>query len=271
MSQPDLAADRRAAQAVVQHHSELAAALNSHTSRLLDAAAHGDESQALRHRDELVRWLHDELLPHAAAEEAAMYPLAAKYDLGKLLVAGMLAEHVAITALVRELEAATQPVTAAAAGRALAALLAVHLVKENDLVVPLLVDAEDVSLAEVLDGMHDLLGSAAHGGGGGGGGCGGACGCGGDAANAADATPAVLSIDPRLDVRDLPHGQRHAQVLAALDALPAGGALVLIAPHAPRPLLAEVGQRYGDQMATEWLQTGPDVWQVRLERVSVPA
>jgi uncharacterized protein (DUF2249 family) len=76
----------------------------------------------------------------------------------------------------------------------------------------------------------------------------------------------VLSIDPRLDVRQLPHDRRHATVLAALDAMPVGGALVLVAPHAPRPLLAEIEARYRGGMLAEWLQDGPDTWQVRLSR-----
>ncbi|MCI4066914.1 DUF2249 domain-containing protein [Micromonospora sp. R77] len=124
--------------------------------------------------------------------------------------------------------------------------------------------ADDVSLATLLDGMHDLLGSSETSGGCGGGGCG----CGGDQ-GPADAPAAMLSIDPRLDVRLLPHGRRHARVLAALDALPAGRALVLVAPHAPRPLPAEVEARYRGGVTTEWLRDGPDVWQIRLSREPV--
>lgn len=267
MSQSDPAADRRAAQAVVRHHAELAATLDSHTGRLLGAADRGDEAETLRRRDEMVRWLHDELLPHAKAEEATMYPAAGALDRGKLLVDGMLREHREILDVVAELEMANRPTPAAAAARALAALLAVHFDKENGLIVPLLADAKDVSLAGLLEGMHDLIGAEESAGTGG---CGGACGCGGDAAPSGGEA-SVLSIDPRLDVRDVPHAERHARVLAALDALPPDGALVLVAPHAPRPLLAEIDRRYGTAITAEWLQDGPDVWQIRLQRVAVRA
>lgn len=81
----------------------------------------------------------------------------------------------------------------------------------------------------------------------------------------------TLAIDPRLDVRDLPHGERHARVLAALDALPADAALVLVAPHALLPLLAEVEHRYAGQVVGEWLQDGPEVWQIRRHWQPVPA
>jgi uncharacterized protein (DUF2249 family) len=268
MSQPNLAADQRAAEAVVRHHTQLAATLAGHVTELLRAAELGSPEQTWQRRDALAQWLHGELLPHAYAEEAALYPVAADQPKGRLLVKGMLDEHRLIAALVTELEQASSPVAAAAAARALHAVFGTHLTKENELVVPLLAGAAEVSLANLLDGMHDIIGAEPAAGGCGGGG--GGCGCGGDAAGAGAAVPAaVLAIDPRLDVRDLPHGQRHARVLAALDGLADDAGLVLVAPHAPLPLLAEIDARYGGRVAAEWLQEGPDVWQIRLHRVPV--
>lgn len=269
--------DSRAAAAIVSHHAQLSAALNRRTEALLALAetAHQEtahQPEAERARRELVEYLHSELVPHARAEEQALYPAAAAQPAGTLLIDGMLGEHRAIMALIEELESAPSTARAAASGRALAAVFAAHLAKENDLVVPLIAGAPDVSLADLLEGMHDLLGAA---GGGetdgadtaevaGGCGCGG-CGCGGDAGTP-DVAARALTIDLRLDVRDLPHGERHAAVLSALDAVAPGDALVLIAPHAPRPLLAEVETRYGGQFAVDWLQSGPEVWQLRLQR-----
>ncbi|GAA3348169.1 hypothetical protein GCM10020358_65600 [Amorphoplanes nipponensis] len=269
MSPSALVADQQAAQAVVRHHRELAATLTGHVTRLVDAADAGLPERTWAHRDELTTWLHEELLPHAYAEEASLYPAAADLTSGKLLVDGMLGEHRVIAALVTDLEAAVSPVVAAATAYALQAVFASHLAKENELVVPLLVTADQVSLAGLLDGMHDIIGAEAGQPSGGECGCGG-CGCGGDAP-AADGGVATLTIDPRLDVRELPHGERHGRVLAALDALPADSALVLVAPHAPLPLLAEIESRYAGQVAEEWLESGPDVWQIRLRRQPVSA
>jgi hypothetical protein len=39
----------------------------------------------------------------------------------------------------------------------------------------------------------------------------------------------------------------------------------------PGPVLAEIDNRFGAQVQTQWLQSGPEVWQVRLERVAAPA
>jgi uncharacterized protein (DUF2249 family) len=264
---PSDGADHRAAQAVVGHHAELAAALDGHVSALIEAASIGSSRLTWQRRDQLVAWLRAELLPHAAAEEAGLYPAAAAQPDGRLLVDGMLAEHQAITAVVAELEAAASPVDAAVAARALSALFAVHLAKENDLILPLLLAAEQVSLAGLLEGMHELLG-AGQASRGCAGGSGGGCGCGGDQGRI-DAPAPVLTVDARVDVRNLPHGQRHAQVLAAVDTLPADGAVVVVAPHAPRPLLAEIDARYPGQIEVQWLQEGPQVWQIRLHRRSV--
>jgi uncharacterized protein (DUF2249 family) len=81
---------------------------------------------------------------------------------------------------------------------------------------------------------------------------------------------AALSLDTRLDVREVPHGQRHALVLSTVEALDLGQAVVLVAPHAPRPVLAQINEQFPGQISEEWLQSGP-VWQIRLERVAVPA
>src|SRR5690606_9247362 len=255
--------DQDAAAAVIGHHTQLASELDHHTTKLRDAAT-GHGSDWRPHRDALQTWLREELLPHARAEEGALYPAAAAQPGGKLLIDGMLAEHRAITTLVSELAAAGTAVDAAATARALSAVFEAHLAKENELILPLLLGADQVSLASLLEGMHELLGSAEEEGGCG---CGG-CGCGGDQGRA-DAQAPVLSLDARLDVRTVPHSQRHELVLAEVESLPADGALVLVAPHAPLPLLSEIETRYPGEIRTEWLQEGPDVWQVRLQRQPV--
>nr|GID87523.1 hypothetical protein Ade03nite_64470 [Actinoplanes derwentensis] len=226
-------------------------------------------------RRDLLAYLHGEVLPHAAAEEVALYPSAAAVPAGNLLVQGMTAEHVVLTALVAEVSGTSSLVRAAAAARALDAMFVTHLAKENDLVLPLLTAAPEVSLAEILAGMHELLGaddeiaagsSAAERPAGG---CGGeSCGCGVDQ-TATTALP--LGVDRRLDVREVEHEQRHELVLSTVAALLPGDAVVLVASHAPRPVLAEIGDRFGAQIDAQWLQSGPAVWQIRLERVAEPA
>jgi len=70
--------------------------------------------------------------------------------------------------------------------------------------------------------------------------------------------------DPVLDVRAVPHAIRHATVFGAFDAIAPGKALVLVAPHLPRPLLAQLAERA--PIDTEVLVDGPDAWTVRVTR-----
>ena len=161
MSHPthaDSADDRDAAQAVRRHHAQLAAGLDRRTESLLRLVEGQYLVEAEQARRDLLGYLRRELLPHAQAEERTLYEAAAARPGGTPLIRGMLDEHHAIVALVDEVADPGSPVRAAAAGRALAVLFAVHLTKENDLVLPLLVDAPEVSLAALLAGMHELLG-----------------------------------------------------------------------------------------------------------------
>lgn len=70
---------------------------------------------------------------------------------------------------------------------------------------------------------------------------------------------------PELDVRTIAHSIRHATVLGAWSAIPAGGSLVLTAPHDPQPLLRQIADGFGPLSVT-YLVEGPDHWRLRLTR-----
>ena len=88
------------------------------------------------------------------------------------------------------------------------------------------------------------------------GGCASGCACGEDAA-------AGL---PELDVRTIPHAIRHGAVLGALDAVGPGAGLVLVAPHDPLGLLAQLQQHAPDAFDVDYLERGPDAWRLTLTR-----
>lgn len=72
---------------------------------------------------------------------------------------------------------------------------------------------------------------------------------------------------PELDVRVIPHAIRHATIFGALDSLAVGAGLVIIANHAPLPLLAQVGQRYREgAFGISYLAEGPEEWKVQFLR-----
>jgi uncharacterized protein (DUF2249 family)/iron-sulfur cluster repair protein YtfE (RIC family) len=242
----------RAVEAVEQHHAALAGALSTQVERLLGAGAAWQPV-----REELAAWCHTELVPHAQAEEQTLYPAAADFERARLLVDAMLVEHGVITALVEDLAAATDGVRAAGAAAALRTLFETHLVKENDQLLPLLAQAPDVDLAGLLAGMHDLLGDVGHDAAVDEGGCGGhQCSCG--------------EVDapgyPELDARAVPHAIRHATIFGALDAVAPGAGLLLVAPHDPLPLLAQIEQRNPGAFEVSYLERGPEAWRLRFVR-----
>lgn len=247
--------DALAFEAVENHHAELNGALVQRVNALVTAVASGGD--ALAARDALVEWCDRELVPHALAEEKAMYPAGQARPELRALVDAMLAEHTVITELVDELRRA-EPVPAVAAAGALRTLFGSHLVKENEQLLPALVSATDVSVAALLAGMHELLGadahqhatpetapSAGH-----------SCGCGGhDEAGY-----------PELDARAVPHAIRHATIFGALESVQPGGGMVLVAPHDPLPLLAQIEQRWPDEFEVSYTERGPEAWKLLFRR-----
>lgn len=76
--------------------------------------------------------------------------------------------------------------------------------------------------------------------------------------------------EPELDVRAIPHAIRHATVFGALTAVPVGGSLRLVAPHDPKPLLAQIAEREHGAFEVTYLVSGPDAWTLRLSRRGEP-
>ncbi|QNE74302.1 DUF2249 domain-containing protein [Streptomyces finlayi] len=262
--------DATALEAAEAHHARLAGELAGRVTMLLTAVDR-DPGAAEKIHAGLVTFCDRSLLPHAAAEEAVLYPVAHGMPEARLLIEGLIGEHRCLTALVDALRTASGPAGAAADARALQVLFEEHVAKENGLVLPLLAITPEVSLAELLADTHRRLARDVPATGTEGaqnteegqdpreraeetGGCGGVCGCGDEEEEA----------EPELDVREVPHALRHATVFGALDAVPAGTAMVLVAPHDPLPLLAQIEQRGPGTFSVEYLERGPEVWRLRL-------
>ena len=249
-------ADARAAEAVEEHHAQMAGALALKVESLSAAARARRQDNADEVTADLVTWCRGELVPHALAEEDTLYRVAAEQVEARLLVEAMLAEHRAIVGLVDDLARAADPVAAAELARALRILFETHLAKENEQILPLLVAAPDVALAALLGGLHELLGAAVrdadhseqpigH-----------ACGCG-------EVDP---SGHPELDTRTIPHAIRHATIFGALDGVRPGKGLILVAPHDPLPLLAQLETREPGAFEVDYLERGPQAWRLAIVR-----
>ena len=248
-------ADLRAVEAIREHHAAMAAALGARVSAVQQAARSGQDVTAAR--DAVVAWSRDELLPHAAAEEQTVYAAAAERPEGRLLIEALVADHRVIAGLVDRVADAADAITAVGAAASLESLFLAHMAKENEQVLPLLAAEPSVSVSELLGGMHHELGGLDHADTvSQGAGCDGSCGCGEqDGAG-----------DVELDARGVPHSIRHATIFGALDSLGAGTALVLVAPHDPVPLLAQLEERSPGAFEVSYLDRGPEAWRLRLLR-----
>lgn len=256
-------ADAHAAASIEEHHAQLGGALELLVEAILAAASAGADDAAWKDATgRLVAWCQSDLLPHAAAEEQTLYAAAHDRVEGRLLVESLRTENVVIGSLVEELARAQAPLAAAATAKALQVFVTSHVEKENTVLLPLLSSAAEVSLADLRGGMHELVSEQPN-------------------AQADEEAPADTDKHdctcgetdpagyPELDARAVPHAIRHATVFGALDSIGAGGGMVLVAPHDPKPLLAQVERRNPGVFRVEYLERGPQAW--RLAFVRVPA
>ncbi len=248
------AADAQAADAIREHHAQMAGVLTVAVAAVLTEAERGSPAEATQAVADLTTWCERELLPHAQAEEQTLYATARSTEQARLLIAAMSAEHQVLAGLVRELAAPQTALTArVAAAGALQTMFQSHVAKENDLLVPLLESTPEISLAGLLEQMHHQLSPAdevrpaptGH-----------ACDCG------HDDEPGY----PVLDAQAIPHAIRHATIVGALAAVQPGGGLVLLAPHDPLPLLDQVEQADPGRFAVSYLESGPQTWRLQFAR-----
>lgn len=143
--------------AVEHHHASMLKRLDALTATLTRAVQSGDAVEEHDSHEVLVEWCETELVPHALAEEGPLYGGPRSLPEGKLLVEGMLAEHKVVVRLVEELRGATGVAAAVAAG-SIRNIFALHLEKENTLLMPLMVATPELSLARAVEGLHELVG-----------------------------------------------------------------------------------------------------------------
>ncbi|MFT0762733.1 DUF2249 domain-containing protein [Scrofimicrobium sp. R131] len=68
---------------------------------------------------------------------------------------------------------------------------------------------------------------------------------------------------PLLDVQLIPHEIRHATIFGALAGIRPGRGLIIQATHNPVPLLRQLEEMQPGVYAVEYLQEGPEIWQIK--------
>lgn len=230
---------------IAAHHRQMADALGRRVAELGEAVAAGLPHETAAKA--LANYVAREVLPHAEAEEATIYrSAAARPELGAL-VRAMTDEHGRIRRTLTALVAARDGVSAYGEAKALLALFLAHAAKEEDDLVAALAEDESFDLA------------AAH------------------AALAERTRELADGVDPRtdagsdgeeveLDVRELPHAERHRTIFALLDRLAPGEALVIVNDHDPLPLRYQVQALWPEAFDWEYRESGPRTWRVAVRR-----
>lgn len=240
---------------VRQHHRQLAATL-AHQVELLETGPNGSDPS------ELVSFLRNDLMPHAAGEERAMYPRID--DLVQhhgRATATMSVDHEFIGALVRAIEQASGAVRSATGAEKerihrqlrdlalrLEAILRLHTEKEERVYLPLIENyVAEPEQHQMFKAMHEAPHSNGH----------------GEAAHGG-----CCGHEHVLDVRELPPRERHPLIFGTFHTLVPNQAFVLVNDHDPKPLYYQFQAEHPGQFSWDYLERGPEIWRVRIGRVA---
>lgn len=80
-----------------------------------------------------------------------------------------------------------------------------------------------------------------------------------------------LNDRTRFDVREIPGRVKHVQIFQRWIDLPVGEYFVLINDHDPVPLYHQFSAQYPGAFRWEYLQRGPEEFQVKITRTSATA
>jgi uncharacterized protein (DUF2249 family)/mannose-6-phosphate isomerase-like protein (cupin superfamily) len=78
----------------------------------------------------------------------------------------------------------------------------------------------------------------------------------------------VPVVNPELDLRAVPHSNRHPLVFARFDALAVGESFELVNDHDPTPLYRQMDAMRPGQAVWSYLDRGPEVFRIRVLRIA---
>ncbi|MEO9256436.1 MAG: hemerythrin domain-containing protein [Tepidiformaceae bacterium] len=142
-------------QEMVAHHAGMNAELKQMVGALQSAVA--ARKPFTTERDAVSKFASMELVPHAQAEEDVIYHAGLQLAAFAPLVAGMTMEHVVLVGLAGDLAKENDGVAAASTAAALFTLFKVHVQKENELLLPGLIE-NGTDPAKLLSEMEHAFG-----------------------------------------------------------------------------------------------------------------
>lgn len=187
-------------------------------------------------RTGLVDFTTGHVRPYLAQTDRVLYATAAGAPGTRLLVRALRELRESLARHIDELVAASGADQAAHAAHAVGAVLAACVDVDRTVLLPALAELPGADLPALATDLRVLLD-------------------GGD-----------LDIPEILDVRPVPHGQRHPRIFGRYARLAPGESFVLVNNHDPKPLRREFTDTYPDQFTWEYLESGPEQWRIRIGR-----
>ncbi|WP_328760310.1 DUF2249 domain-containing protein [Streptomyces sp. NBC_00271] len=187
-------------------------------------------------RTALIDFCTSDLHRYLSACDQALYATASGAAETRLLVRALRTTARVLDQYIDKLSSADDATSAAAIARAIEAALWAHLLVERTVLLPALVGLPGADLPALVADLETLLGGGRL------------------------ESPAVV------DVRELPHGQRHPRIFARFARLAPGETFTLVNNHDPKPLRREFQAAYPDAFTWEYVESGPEQWQIRVGR-----
>jgi uncharacterized protein (DUF2249 family) len=193
-------------------------------------------SMADHDRAALADFCDQDLRSYLAAADQALYAPAAGAAETRLLVRALRATAADLGYRIDALSSASDAGSVAALAVGIEALLTTHLGIERAVLLPALAALPGTDLSALVGDFATLLGGG------------------------------QLDRPATIDVRDIPHGQRHPRIFARYALLAPGEAFTLVNNHDPKPLRREFEATHPGTFTWEYLESGPERWQVRIGR-----
>lgn len=145
-------------EAILAHHRSLSDGIARRSAALGEAVRAGDGWAPAA--AELIAFLAEEILPHAAAEEKIIYLEARAHPDLEQPVSNMIEEHRVLAEAAERLASTESAGEADSLATTIGSLFTTHVQKENDVILPLLGADEKADLSVLVEQMHRLTGEA---------------------------------------------------------------------------------------------------------------
>ena len=78
-------------------------------------------------------------------------------------------------------------------------------------------------------------------------------------------------ITATIDIRTIPHQERHPRIFKTFDGLQPGQALLLVVDHDPKPLYFQFDFAHKGRFSWDYLEEGPQLWRIRITKAGQAA